>query len=46
MMDMLIPMPLSLRDVASLWLVYHHPNLSKLNQGREVRKASASVKHR
>ena len=44
-MGMLTPMPLSLRDVASLWLLYHHPNLSKLNREKKVRKSSTWVKH-
>jgi len=36
-------MPLSLGDIASPWLLYHHPKLSKLNQVREVRKSSTLV---
>jgi len=38
MMGMPIPVPLSLRDVASIWPRYHHPNFSKLDRGSEVRK--------
>jgi len=43
MMDMLIHMPLSLRDVVSLFPFYHHLGLLKLNQGREGKGSEKSI---